>query len=103
MIKLEHTDVYGFENEPVEPVETKDIYLHFEVQDMAEDEEGNPCPSGMKVCVTLEAYDILAAKLEALAATDERLLIHRLGLYELFGACKLRFITREEYERKYGD
>lgn len=78
-----------------------------EVQDMAEDEEGNPCPSGMKVCVaknvTLEAYDILAAKFEALAATDERLLIHRLGLDELFGACKLRFITREEYEREYGD
>ena len=94
-------------NEPVEPVETKDIYLHFEVQNIAEDEQGNPCPAGMKVCVaksvTLEAYDMLAARFEALAATDERAVFHVLKLDEILDVDKVRFITREEYERKYGE
>lgn len=88
-------------------VETKDIYLYFEVQDGAEDEEGNPCPAGMKVRVaknvTMDAYIVLAAKFEAVAATDKKALIHMLGLDDLFDADKLQFITREEYEQEYGE
>ncbi len=98
---------FVFSNEPIEPVETKDIYLHFEVQDMAEDEEGNLCPAGVKVCVaksvTLEAYDTLAYRFEALAATDERAVFYALKLDEILDVDKVRFITRKEYEREYGD
>lgn len=86
---------------------TKDVNLYIEVQDMAEDEQGNPCPAGVKVCiaknVTMDAYTVLTAKLEAVAATDEKALMHILGLDNMLDTDKLRFITHEEYEQEYGD
>ena len=52
---------------------------------------------------TMDAFIVLAAKFEAVAATDKTALIHMLGLDDLFDADKLQFITREEYEQEYGD
>lgn len=88
-------------------VETKDIYLYFEVQDMTEDEQGNSYPAGIKVCVaksvTTDSYDTVAAKFETIAALNEQALIQALRLDEIFSTDKIRCITKEEYEREYGE
>lgn len=82
----------------------KDFNLYFEIKDMSEDDEGNLFPAGIKVTIarniTLEAYEEM---LNEIKEVDEKTLMKWLNMDWLFDVDKARLISKEEYERDYGD
>lgn len=85
----------------------QEIALCLEIDDMATDENGNPGPAGMKLSFgtrtaeTAVSYDELTKDLSLENLTQ---IIPLLNVYrEKLGAGKIRIITPEEYNEKYGN
>lgn len=72
----------------------------FEIDGLAEDEHGNPCPAGLRLdlgeCSKEVPYDELVANVDIQAML-------KLICLENVSPAAVRFITPEEYDREYGE
>lgn len=82
----------------------KKLRICLEIQGLAEDENGNPCPAGL--CMTLgevpeegfnEKYNALIQRVKI------REVLKLVCLNEDVSEDRCRIITPEEYDEKYGD
>lgn len=71
----------------------------FEIDGLAEDEHGQPCPAGMRLdlgkCRETISYEELTANVDIQALLE-------LLCLDNFSPAAVHFITPEEFDRKYG-
>lgn len=87
----------------------KGISIYLEVQDVAEDEYGDPCPAGVEInfarSATIDSYEKAVAVFEVLIAMSEDDVKSLLTMKNegLLDAKRTRIITQEEYATEYDE
>lgn len=76
------------------------LRICFEIDGLAEDEQGNACPSGLQMDFGECSKDVPYAKLASAVNITELL---RLAWLEHIPVSAVHIITPEEYDQKYGE
>lgn len=83
----------------------KKIRICLEIQGIAEDENGNPCPGGL--CLTIgedSDPELTAAEFaELMGQFSVETVLKAAMLDGIYTAADCRLISPEEYDRKYGE
>ena len=79
------------------------VRLYLEIDDLAIDENGNTAPAGLCVALDISDGTKLPDYQELVQSIKKEDMLRLTGLDGLAEPDDVRFITREEYEREYGD
>lgn len=77
------------------------VRVCFEIDGIAEDEQGNPCPAGLQITIGESEKEIPYEEL--IADIDIPAMLRGVGLGSIVKTEDVRVITPEEYDERYGD
>ena len=82
----------------------RDLRICMEINGLAEDEGGNPCPGGVSLSLGMVPDEDFEDKYKQLVAgLDVNEVLKFICLDKTFSASDCRILTPEEYDRLYGE